>query len=74
MATARFNESGARLMGQEHVVRWLRSVGRSVARKKAKPVRKGGGEKLQGGHVGHIRMKWVDRQNRTLAFFAYELK
>jgi hypothetical protein len=74
MVTARFNQRGAHLMGQEHVVRWLRSVGMSVARKKAKPMRRGDGEKRQGGHGEHIRMKWVYQQNRTLAFFAYELK
>lgn len=37
MATARFNQRGAHLMGQEHVVRRLRSVGMHGARDKANP-------------------------------------
>jgi hypothetical protein len=53
MATARFNQRGAHLVGQEHVVRWLRSVGMPVARKKAKPVRRGDGKNGKVGMGAH---------------------
>jgi hypothetical protein len=74
MAMARFYQRDRRVEGQGHVAGCLRCDGMPEERNKAKPAHRGYGEKRQALHVGHIRMKWFDRQNRTLAFFAYELK